>query len=88
MKTSYKLVPTSRFIKQLKKLDKFTQKQITNYLSSHVTDNPRQYGKALTANRSGQWRYRIGNYRVIVRIEDDKLIVTALEVGHRKEVYK
>ncbi|MFM0855396.1 type II toxin-antitoxin system RelE/ParE family toxin [Streptococcus suis] len=88
MKISYKLVPTSRFIKQLKKLDKFTQKQITNYLSSHVTDNPRQYGKALTANRSGQWRYRIGNYRVIVSIEDDKLIVTALELGHRKEVYK
>ncbi len=88
MKTYYKLVPTSRFIKQLKKLDKFTQKQITNYLSSHVTDNPRQYGKALTANRSGQWRYRIGNYRVIASIEDDKLIVTALEVGHRKEVYK
>ena len=88
MKTSYKLVPTSRFIKQLKKLDKFTQKQTTNYLSSHVTDNPRQYGKALTANRSGQWRYRIGNYRVIVSIEDDKLIVTALEVGHRKEIYK
>ena len=88
MKTCYKLVPTSRFIKQLKKLDKFTQKQITNYLSSHVTDNPRQYGKALTANRSGQWRYRIGNYRVIVSIEDDKFIVTALEVGHRKEVYK
>lgn len=88
MKTCYKLVPTSRFIKQLKKLDKFTQKQITNYLSSHVTENPRQYGKALTANRSYQWRYRIGNYRVIVSIEDDKLIVTALEVGHRKEVYK
>ena len=88
MKTCYKLVPTSRFIKHLKKLDKFTQKQITNYLSSHVTDNPRQYGKALTANRSGQWRDRIGNYRVIVSIEDDKLIVTALEVGHRKEIYK
>ncbi|MEI4334789.1 type II toxin-antitoxin system RelE/ParE family toxin [Streptococcus suis] len=80
MKTSYKLVPTSRFIKQLKKLDKFTQKQITNYLSSHVTDNPRQYGKALTANRSGQWRYRIGNYRVIVSFEDDKVTVTSLKM--------
>ncbi|HEM6397964.1 TPA: type II toxin-antitoxin system RelE/ParE family toxin [Streptococcus suis] len=80
MKTSYKLVPTCRFIKQLKKLDKFTQKQITNYLSSHVTDNPRQYGKALTANRSGQWRYRIGNYRIIVSIEDDKVTVTSLKM--------
>ncbi len=80
MKTCYKLVPTSRFIKQLKKLDKFTQKQITNYLSSHVNDNPRQYGKALTANCSGQWRYRIGNYRVIVSIEDDKVTVTSLKM--------
>ncbi|MGQ7383951.1 type II toxin-antitoxin system RelE family toxin [Streptococcus suis] len=80
MKTSYKLVPTCRFIKQLKKLDKFTQKQITNYLSSHVTDNPRQYGKALTANRSGQWRYRIGNYRVIVSIEKDTMIITSLKM--------
>ncbi|HEM6310411.1 TPA: type II toxin-antitoxin system RelE/ParE family toxin [Streptococcus suis] len=80
MKTSYKLVPTGRFIKQLKKLDKFTQKQITNYLSSHVTDNPRQYGKALTANRSGQWRYRVGNYRVIVSIEKDTMIITSLKM--------
>ncbi|HFI0592525.1 TPA: type II toxin-antitoxin system RelE/ParE family toxin [Streptococcus suis] len=80
MKTCYKLVPTSRFIKQLKKLDKFTQKQITNYLSSRVTDNPRQYGIALTANHSGQWRYRIGNYRVIVSIEDDKLIMTSIKM--------
>lgn len=80
MKTCYKLVPTSRFIKQLKKLDKFTQKQITNYLSSHVTDNPRQYGKTLMANRSGQWRYRIGNYRVIVSIEDDKVTATSLKM--------
>ncbi|MFX3683386.1 type II toxin-antitoxin system RelE/ParE family toxin, partial [Streptococcus suis] len=72
----------SRFIKQLKKLDKFTQKQITNYLSSQVTDNPRQYGKALTANRSGQWRSRIGNYRVLVNLEDDKVIVTSIKLRH------
>ncbi|MGB4961947.1 MAG: type II toxin-antitoxin system RelE/ParE family toxin, partial [Streptococcus suis] len=43
-------------------------------------DNPRQYGIALTANRSGQWRYRIGNYRVIVSIEDDKLIMTSIKM--------
>lgn len=83
----YRLVPTRRFIKQLKKLDKFTQKQITNYLETHVTANPRQHGKALSANRSGQWRYRIGNYCVIVEICDDKLVIETLEVGHRRDVY-
>lgn len=83
----YRLVPTRRFVRQLKKLDKFTQRQITSYLETHVTDNPRQHGKALSANRAGQWRYRIGNYRVIVQIIDDQLIVETLEVGHRRDIY-
>lgn len=83
----YRLVPTNRFIKQLKKLDRFTQRQITSYLANHVTENPRQHGKALVGNRSGQWRYRIGNYRVIVQIEDDKLVIETLEVGHRRDIY-
>ncbi|MDK6479834.1 type II toxin-antitoxin system RelE family toxin, partial [Enterococcus faecalis] len=42
---------------------------------------------ALSANRAGQWRYRIGNYRVIVEIEDERLVVTAIQVGHRRNVY-
>ena len=83
----YKLVPTPHFAKQFKKLDKFTQKQIKKYLEN-VTETPREKGKALIGNRSGQWRYRIGNYRVIVNIQDEELIILALEVGHRKEIYK
>lgn len=50
--------------------------------------NPRQHGKALAGNLSGQWRYRIGDYRLIVLIEDDRLVITALTVGHRREVYQ
>lgn len=83
----YRLVPTQRFIRQLKKLDRFTQRQITSYLENNVTDNPRQHGKALVGNRAGQWRYRIGNYRVIVQIVDDKLVIETLEVGHRRDIY-
>ncbi|CMX26930.1 cytotoxic translational repressor of toxin-antitoxin stability system [Streptococcus pneumoniae] len=71
----YKLVPTRRFIKQLKKLDRYTQKLITNYLQINVLEDPRRHGKALVGNRVGQWRYRIGNYRVIVQIVDDELVV-------------
>ena len=76
----YNLVPTPHFARQFKKLDKFTQKKIKSY--------PRSRGKMLQANRSGQWRYRIGDYRVIVNIQDEKLIILALEIGHRREIYK
>ena len=50
-------------------------------------DDPRVHGKGLTANRSGQWRYRIGDYRLICMIEDDRLVILALAVGHRSEIY-
>ncbi|WP_083505612.1 type II toxin-antitoxin system RelE family toxin [Gemelliphila asaccharolytica] len=50
--------------------------------------NPREKGKALSYNRIGQWRYRIGNYRLICEIKDKELIILALEFGHRKNIYK
>lgn len=83
---TYKIVPTPKFAKNFKKLDPFVRKQIKSYLN-RVTDNPRAKGKALVANRTGQWRYRIGVYRVIVNIQDNELIILALEVGHRRDIY-
>ena len=83
---TYKIVPTPKFAKNFKKLDPFVRKQIKSYLN-RVTENPRAKGKALVANRTGQWRYRIGAYRVIVNIQDDELIILALEVGHRRDIY-
>lgn len=83
---TYKIVPTPKFAKNFKKLDPFVRKQIKAYLN-HVTENPRAKGKALVANRTGQWRYRIGAYRVIVNIQDNELIILALEVGHRRDIY-
>ncbi|MDY3740898.1 MAG: type II toxin-antitoxin system RelE/ParE family toxin [Selenomonadaceae bacterium] len=50
--------------------------------------DPRQHGKALTANLSGLWRYRIEDYRVIVKIVDDELIIVAVSIDHRKQIYK
>ena len=83
---TYKIVPTPKFAKNFKKLDPFVRKQIKSYLN-RVTDNPRAKGKALVANRTGQWRYRIGAYRVIVNIKDNELVILALEVGHRRDIY-
>ena len=83
---TYKIVPTPKFAKSFKKLDPFVRKQIKAY-HNRVTDNPGARGKALVANRTGQWRYRIGAYRVIVNIQDNELIILALEVGHRRDIY-
>lgn len=86
---TYKVEVTQRFEKEFKKLDKYTQKMIKSWIEKNLIgcSNPRQHGKGLTANRSGQWRYRIGDYRLICAIQDDELIILALTVGHRREIY-
>lgn len=86
----YEVKLSERFKREFRKLDKYTQKIIRAWINKNLVDceNPRQYGKGLTANRSGQWRYRIGDYRLICEIEDNKMIILALTVGHRREIYK
>mgnify|MGYP000662394918 CR=1 FL=1 len=61
---------------------------IENEFCRVVKKPPRVKGaKALTANRKGQWRYRIGDYRLLCLIEDEELVILALSIGHRREVY-
>ena len=86
----YRVETTSRFEREFRKLDRYTQKMIAAWIEKNLEgcDDPRVHGKGLTANRSGQWRYRIGDYRLICEIEDNKLVILALTVGHRSEVYE
>lgn len=86
----YSLATSAKFDKQVKKLDKTNQKQITDYLLKNVknTTNPRAFGKALVGNLKGLWRYRVGYYLIICDIQDDECLVLALETGHRKDIYK
>ena len=81
---------SKRFDRQFSKLDKSTQRYIFNWLIKHLdnVENPRYSGKSLTGNKQGLWRYRIGNYRVIVDISDTNCVIIAVEVGHRKFIYK
>ena len=85
----YNVELSERFKKEFRKLDKYTQKMIRAWINKNLVDcaDPRQHGKGLTANRSGQWRYRIGDYRLICEINDNELVILALTVGHRREVY-
>ena len=86
----YRLVYSRDFQKIFKKLDPSVQKLVASYIKHNLenTDNPRIHGKDLVGDKKGLWRYRIGNYRLIVEIQDDVLIVLILTFGHRKEIYK
>ena len=86
----YDVELSDRFIREFRKLDKYTQKIIRAWIDKNLADceNPRSHGKGLTANRSGKWRYRIGDYRLICAIEEERLVILALSVGHRSDIYK
>ena len=86
----YEVELSERFKKEFRKFDKYTQNMIRAWINKNLVgiENPRLHGKGLTANRSGQWRYRIGDYRLICNINDNKLIILALSVGHRRDVNK
>lgn len=85
----YALVYSKEALKDLKKLDNSVSRVIYAWLKKNIDgcSDPRVHGKGLTANRSGEWRYRVGNYRIICKIEDDKVIVLVLTIGHRSTVY-
>lgn len=75
--------------KQLRKLDKPIQKRLLDWLEDRLEGckNPRHFGEPLRGEMAGLWRYRIGDYRVICEIQDQQLVVLALAVGHRREIY-
>lgn len=85
----YAVEYTPRAVKELKKLDKHTRALIFGWIEKNLVgcENPRQHGKGLTANRSGQWRYRVGDYRLLAEIQEDRIVILILTVGHRSEVY-
>lgn len=89
MMKRYKVEYTERAVKQLKKLDYHTRSLIYAWIDKNLVDceNPRMHGKALIENRTGQWRYRIGDYRIICEIKEQEVLILVVEVGHRREIY-
>lgn len=86
----YKVVLTEKAKKQLKKLDKHISSLLVGWMEKNLEgcSNPRQHGKGLTGDKSGQWRYRIGIYRLICEIHDEEITILVLEAGHRREIYE
>ena len=75
--------------RELKKLDKRWQLAILDYLEDEIAglDNPRNRGKALVGDKQGLWRYRVADYRIVCEIRDAELLIVAVTIGHRKNVY-
>jgi mRNA interferase RelE/StbE len=72
------------------KLDKSVQRRIFHYLHERIASaqDPRDFGKPLLHELAGLWRYRVGDYRILCRIEDEKLTVLVVEIDHRSKIYK
>ena len=85
----YRVEFTKQALKDLKKMDKHTASLIIGWIRKNLEGcaNPRIHGKALLGNHSGQWRYRVGDYRLIAEIEDNRVIILLLQIGHRREIY-
>lgn len=81
---------SKRALKDVKKLDKTTATLILSWIRKNLEgcENPRVHGKGLTANHSGEWRFRVGDYRLLAMIQDDKLVILMITIGHRSAVYK
>ena len=86
----WQLLFSKRADKQLRKMDAGVRRVIVAWLLKNIDgcDDPRVHGKGLTGNKSGAWRYRVGDYRILCEIRDVDLVVLAIEVGHRSSVYR
>jgi mRNA interferase RelE/StbE len=74
----------------MRKLDSQTRKRLCDFLETRIAnlDDPRQQGSALTGTLGGLWRYRVGDHRIICEIQDFRIVILVLRIGHRREIYR
>jgi len=75
--------------RDLRKLGAVAERAILSYLRKRIAtaNDPRRFGRPLTGDLKGLWRYRVGDYRIVAAIEEDRFVVLVVTVGHRREVY-
>ncbi|EOH96663.1 plasmid stabilization protein [Enterococcus haemoperoxidus ATCC BAA-382] len=86
----YNVIYMPQAQKQLKKMDRNQARIIIAWIRKNLeaTTDPRQHGKGLTGTKSGEWRYRIGNYRILADINDSEIRIEIFSIGHRSTIYK
>lgn len=86
--SQWRLETSPQFDKAARKLDRQVVRRIRAFLDEVCDlDDPRSRGRGLTGDRAGYWRYRIGDYRVTVEIRDHMLVIIAIALGHRSDIY-
>lgn len=88
---AWKIEYESGALKDLKKLDRQIAKRIVSFLSDRIAplEDPRSIGAALQGSKLGElWRYRVGDYRIVCEIQNRQLVILAVSVGHRREIYR
>ena len=87
---TWKVEWDERARRELRELDRRVQRVILRFLRERIAppDDPRRFGKSLRHELKGLWRYRLGDYRIVCRIEDEQITVVVLAVGHRKRIYR
>ncbi len=86
----WKVELSDRALKQIRKLDPAQRRIILAWMKKNLDgcSNPRALGKPLRGDHADEWRYRVGDYRILCDIRDDRLVILALNVDHRSRVYK
>lgn len=86
---TYRVELTARARKQLEKMDRFDAKILATWIKNNLDGcaDPRVFGKGLTANRTGEWRYRVGSYRILAVIHDDVVKIEVFSIGRRDKIY-
>lgn len=76
-------------VRDLRRLDPPVAREILRYLRERIAtaEDPKKFGKPLSGDKSGLWRYRVRDWRLICRIEEGRLVVLVIGVGHRRGVY-
>ena len=86
---SWKAEFTPEARRQFERLDRSVQRRIQTYLNDNVlAGDPRRFGRALRGNLSGLWRYRVGDFRLIAKLEDAIVTVIIIKTGHRSVIYE
>ena len=86
---SYRVMLSEEAVAYLRKIDKAMAARIYSWIGKNLEGctNPRRIGKALKGNHSGEWRYRVGDHRLLARIEEEVITIYNFEIGHRSNVY-
>ncbi|MSP88166.1 MAG: type II toxin-antitoxin system RelE/ParE family toxin [Alphaproteobacteria bacterium] len=87
---AWKIDFDERAVEEIEDLDRPIQRRVVTYLENRVlaADDPRRLGNLLQGERSGLWRYRVGDYRVVCRVDQTNQTILVLRIGHRRNVYR